>query len=120
MDTKSLKINVTKNLTRTRRKVIEDKLITPYIFDMIVAKVYASVDNIYNIEQKEVIKILLPMNLSNATIAKVVNFIVPNLKATSGSIASMIRFMNNAKHSEQQQLVDMLQRDLEKELNKDE
>ena len=38
---------------------------------------------------------MLDMNLSNETIAKIVNNMLPNAKATKGSIASLIKHIRN-------------------------
>lgn len=115
LDTTLSKMHVRKNLKRAKRKVIDDKLITPQVFDLLTTKVYASVENIYNIKQKEVIDILRPMHISNKTIARVINSVVPYARATQGSVASMIRFLDNQKKSEQQILVDSLIKELENE-----
>ena len=112
-DTTLLETHVRQNSKREKRKVIEDKLITPQVFSAIVTKVYSEVENIYQIKQREVINILLPLHLGNKTIARVINEVIPNAKATQGSVASMIRFMNNNKqNSEQQQLINMLLEEL--------
>ena len=115
LDTTLSKMHVRQNLKRAKRKVIDDKLITPQVFDLLTTKVYASVENIYNIKQKEVIDILRPMHISNKTIARVINSVVPYARATQGSVASMIRFLDNQKKSEQQILVDSLIKELENE-----
>lgn len=112
-DTTLLETHVQQNSKREKRKVIEDKLITPQVFSDIVTKVYSEVENIYQIKQREVINILLPLHLGNKTIARVINEVIPNAKATQGSVASMIRFMNsNKQNSEQQQLINMLLKEL--------
>ena len=112
-DTTLLETHVRQNSKREKRKVIEDKLITPQVFSAIVTKVYSEVENIYQIKKREVINILLPLHLGNKTIARVINEVIPNAKATQGSVASMIRFMNNNKqNSEQQQLINMLLEEL--------
>lgn len=92
---KDKKQNASKNNRQgTRRQVIEDRLITDDILGKIIDKVYASVDNPYDIGQQEIITVLLPLKLSNATIARVINTMIPDSKATQGSVASLIRFMN--------------------------
>lgn len=114
-DTTLSKIDVRQNLKRKKRKVIEDRLITPQVFDLLVTKVYSEVENIYQIKQKEVIDILLPMHIGNKTIARVINTVVPYAKATQGSVASMIRFLDNAKSNAQEEMVSMLVKELEQE-----
>lgn len=112
MDTTLLKTEVRQNSKRTKRKVIEDKFITPQVFDMLVTKVYSEVENIYEIKQKDVIEILKPLHISNKTIAKVINTVIPYAKATQGSVASMIRFLDS--NSKQGQTI--LMNELIKEL----
>lgn len=98
-------------MVRQHRKVIEDKLITEEILGKIIAKVYATVSNPYDIGQQDIVSACIPLKLSNATIARVINEMIPNSKATVGSIASLIRFMNNKK-----KLLDELLIELEKDL----
>jgi hypothetical protein len=108
-------MHVQQNSKRAKRKVIDDKFITPQVFDLLTTKVYATVENIYDIKQKDVIDILRPMHISNKTIARVINAVVPYARATQGSVASMIRFLDNQTKSGQQILVEMLTKELEKE-----
>lgn len=115
-DTTLLKMDVHQNKKRTKRKIVEDKLITPQIFDMLVTKIYTDVENIYAIKQKDVINILKPLHISNKTIARVINTVVPYAKATQGSVASMIRFLDTNSKSGQQQMVNMLIKELEEDL----
>lgn len=114
-DTTLSEMHVQQNSKRAKRKVIDDKFITPQVFDLLTTKVYATVDNIYDIKQKDVIDILRPMHISNKTIARVINAVVPYARATQGSVASMIRFLDNQTKSGQQILVEMLTKELEKE-----
>lgn len=94
-----------------RRKVIDDKLITEDILGKIIAKVYATVDNPYDIGQQDIISVTLPLKLSNTTIARVINEMIPNSKATQGSVASLIRFMNR-KDDMLDELLSKLEEDL--------
>lgn len=81
--------------TKTRRKTISDRLITPELQVKIASKVYEKVEDVYNFSQLEIVKIMLDMNLSNETIAKIVNNMLPNAKATKGSVASLIKHIRN-------------------------
>lgn len=119
MDTSVLKNTSLENSTKQRNKVIKDNLITPRLFDLLVTKVYASAEDIYHVTQQEIITILKPMHICNKTIARVVNVIIPNAKATQGSIASLIRFMENKTKKKLNTLVDMLTQELEKEFSND-
>lgn len=114
-DTTLLKTDVRENLKRGKRKVIPDKLITPQVFDLLVTKVYSSVDNIYQIKQKDIIEVLKPMHISNKTMARVINAMVPYARATQGSVASMMKFLERTSKEGQRQLVDALVKELEEE-----
>lgn len=107
---------------KSRRKVIKDSDITPELFDLLVTKAYEGLTNPYEGSQEEIINILYPLNVCNKTIARVVNYLIPSAKATQGSIASMIRFLNSKHNSTKakrktlsQQLADELFRELAKE-----
>lgn len=93
------------------RETISDRLIDESIVGKIINKVYKSVDNPYDIGQQDIIKVLLPLKLSNVTIARVINEMIPNSKATQGSVASLIKFMNS-KNKLLDELLDKLTEDL--------
>lgn len=95
-----------------KRIVIEDSRITKDIYDKLVDKVIGDTGKLYDITQREVIDVLLPLKISNKTIARIVNDLVPDLKATPNSIAQMI---NNKKNSKQDKLLDELLLELDKE-----
>lgn len=83
-------------LIKNRRQTISDNLITPEIQDKIIAKVYEKVEDVYNVSQVEIVSIMLDMKLANETIAKIVNKILPNARATKGSIASLIKHIRSS------------------------
>lgn len=83
-------------MTKNRRQTISDNLITPEIQEKITIKVYEKVEDVYNFSQLEIVKIMLDMKLSNETIAKIVNKMLPNAHATKGSIASLIKHIRNS------------------------
>ena len=93
MDTLEKTTNNNNNMTR--RKTISDALITDDAIVSIVNMVFSKVDNPNNITQKDVVKLLLKTKLSNKTMARVVNLILPNSKATEGSIASLVKYIRN-------------------------
>ena len=95
-------------MTKSRRQTISDNLITPEIQEKIAVKVLEKVEDIYDISQTELVKIMLDMKLANETIAKVVNNILPNAHATKGSIASLVRHIRNKNN-----LLDELLKELE-------
>ena len=115
-DTTLLETHVRQNSKRAKRKVVNDSLITPQIFGMLTTKVYTNVEDIYHITQREVIEILRPLKISNKTIARVINEVIPDAKATQGSVASMIRFIDKQKTNGQNALVNELIRELTEDL----
>lgn len=80
-------------VVKTRRKTISDRNITDEILDRIIMHVYSVLEDVNDIHQKDLVEILLPLNLSNKTIAKICNMLVSDAKATAGSIASLIRYI---------------------------
>lgn len=90
-----------------RRETISDNLITEQIFYKLLNYTLANVKDQDNISQVEVVNLLLPKKISNLTISKVVNVLIPNAKATAGSIASLVRHIKN-KHN----LIDELLQDI--------
>lgn len=77
-------------MVKLRRKTISDSLIDDEFYFKILT---AIVKNIGDSEptQKDIIKLGLELNLSNNMIAKIVNDLIPNARATAGSIASALR-----------------------------
>lgn len=114
MDTTSFKTNIVGKQARQKRKVIADNLITPHIFDLLLTKVYSEVENIDAINQRDIINVLMPLHIGNKTIARVVNTLIPNAKATQGSIAAYIRSMKKYDKG-QNELVNALMKELEEE-----
>lgn len=106
---------------RQRRKVIKDCDVTPTLFDLLVNKVFQNLENPYDYSQKEIINILYPLKISNKTISRIVNYLIPSAKATQGSIASMIKFINKTrskgykKETESELMAKMLLEELTKE-----
>lgn len=95
-------------MTKSRRQTISDSLITSEMQKKIAVKVLEKVEDIYNISQIELVRIMLDMKLANETIAKVVNNILPNARATRGSIASLVRHIRDKNN-----LLDELLKELE-------
>lgn len=78
-------------MIKTRRKTIKDDKITQEMYFNILEKL---VDTSEDLSQKNIALRLREYNLSNKLIARVINDIVPNAKATAGSVAIIF---NNAK-----------------------
>lgn len=92
------KKDVRPKLKQTKRKIIMDKDITPTIFEKLKKK---CVQDSYTLSQKSIIEILYPLGISNITISRVINELLPDAKSTQGSVASMIRFMKTQHSSKQ-------------------
>lgn len=100
--------NAVKLEKKTRRKTISDSLITSEVRNKIIDKIYTTLDDAFNFTQLEVLDIMLPMNLSNAMMASIINEINPLAKATGGSVASAIRHLS-AKDKMLQELLQQLE-----------
>ena len=84
-------------LKRVKRKVINDRDISPALFEKLKAK---CIKECSELKQKNIIEVLCKLNLSNVTIARIVNDLVDGANATQGSIASMIRFLKTSQTSQ--------------------
>lgn len=90
----SVKI-VDSKVKRSRRKTISDSLIDDELLKKIVQKLYTKVSDIYNPSQLELIDIMLPMGLSNKTMARIVNEMCIECKATENSVRALIKYKRN-------------------------
>lgn len=106
------KVNVkSKTNKRQRRKTIPDECITLEQYKNILGKVCETIMlDEDELSQKNIIRITLKYNLSNKLIAQMINYLLPNAKATSGSVASMIKFMRN-QEIKLQEFKDLLEQD---------
>ena len=98
-------------MIKERRKTIQDKMISPEAYEKILGYTFFKLQDM-EVTQKSIIKTLLPKGLSNTTIARVINDIILEARATSGSVASLIKFMNK-RNTE----VDELMMTIEKEMS---
>lgn len=97
-------------LKRVKRKIINDRDISPSLFEKLKTK---CLKECKELKQKDIIEVLYKLNLSNVTIAKIVNDLVDGANATQGSIASMIRFLKTSQTSQKMaQELDRLLEDL--------
>lgn len=97
-------------MIKERRKTISDNLITDNVYQNLLGYTFFKLQDM-EVTQINIIKTLLPKNISNATIARIINDIILEAKATKGSVASQIRSMNK-----QSTEVDELLADIEKEM----
>lgn len=70
---------------RQRRKTIKDKYITTEVFIKLVNKCLT-----LHPSRKEIVSKLMDIGISNNIIAQVINVVIPDAKATSNSVASIV------------------------------
>ena len=88
---------------RQRRKTIKDKYITTEVFIKLVNKC-----STLHPTRKEIVSKLMDIGISNNIMAQVINAVIPNAKATSNSVASIV---NNIRKENKK--VDELLQDIE-------
>lgn len=98
-------------LKRTKRKIINDRDISPSLFEKLKLKCKKECATL---TQKNIIEVLYSLNISNITLARIINDLIPDAKATQGSIASMIRFIKTSQTSKN--MANELDKLLDKEL----
>lgn len=91
------------NSKRQRRKTIKDKYITTEVFIKLVNKCLT-----LHPTRKEIVSKLMDIGISNNVIAQVINAVIPDAKATSNSVASIV---NNIRKEDKK--VDELLQDIE-------
>ena len=97
---------------KTRRKTFNDGEISKKAYDIILSKVFEKFTREeIELSQQNIIKILLPLRLSNNMIAKVIKDILPDTNPTAGSVASQIRIINR-KGNQEQELLDLIEKRL--------
>lgn len=88
---------------RHRRKTIKDKYITTEVFIKLVNKC-----STLRPTRKEIVSKLMDIGISNNIMAQVINAVIPDAKATSNSVASIV---NNIRKENLK--VDELLKDIE-------
>lgn len=78
-----------------RRQTISDNLITADILQKLIEYTLNNVQDVMDFSQVEIVKLLLPKKLSNITIARIINELLPQAHATKGSVASLIRHIKS-------------------------
>lgn len=113
LDTTLFKKEVRRFSSQRKRKIINDRDISPSLYEKLKKK---CLNNIAcrPIKQRDIIEVLYELNISNVTIARVINDLVEGAKATQGSVASMIRFLKQSDKSKT--MADALDKLLEDEL----
>ena len=101
-----------KTMTKTRRKTLNDKLITDeMIADLGLAYLTVAEDP-FNLKQVEIIEHFVfdsKFNLGNETIARIVQYLIPESKPTAGGVASQLRNIRKRRNE-----IDMLMNELMK------
>lgn len=95
-----------------KTKVIRDSMITDEIFDKLIGKVYVELAD-KDITQMNIYNVLHPLKISNTTIAKVINILIPDARATANSIQSLL---TSKKKQRSNPMLDELLSELDKEL----
>lgn len=95
-----------------KTKVIRDSMITNEIFDKLIGKVYVELAD-KDITQMNIYNVLHPLKISNTTIAKVINILIPDARATANSIQSLL---TSKKKQRSNPMLDELLSELDKEL----
>jgi len=95
-----------------KTKVIRDSMITDEIFDKLISKVYIELAD-KEVTQMNIYNVLHPLKISNTTIAKVINLLIPNASATANSIQSLL---TSKKKQRSNPMLDELLSELDKEL----
>lgn len=90
---------------RLRRRTIPDSSITEEIYFKLLSKIMSQD---IELTQKNITETLVPLKISNNTIARVINDLIPGAKATAGSVAIILN--NKRKKSN---MIDELMRQLE-------
>lgn len=77
-----------KGQVMTRRKTINDSLITQDIIDKLVVYTYEHLENIYEFSQTDIVSVLMhkTTKLSNTTIARIIRAMLPESGATANSV----------------------------------
>lgn len=98
-------------LKRVKRKIINDRDISPSLFEKLKLRCKKECATL---TQKNIIEVLYSLNISNITLARIINDLIPDAKATQGSVASMIRFLKTSQTSQKmaQELDKLLEDDL--------
>ena len=96
----------------TRRKTISDDEITKEILDKIMTKMFEKFTREeLELTQQNIIKTLLPLELSNNMIAKIIKEFIPDSNPSAGSVAIQLRNINK-KRNTTQQLLDLIEKEL--------
>lgn len=97
---------------KTRRKTFNDWEISKETYELILSKVFDKfTKDELELSQQNIIRVLLPLKLSNNMIAKVIKDILPDASPSAGSVASQIRIMNR-KGNQEQELLDLIEKEL--------
>ena len=77
------------------REVIDDRNITDEVYEQLFGYTCYKLQD-RAITQKDIVKLLLPKKISNRTIARIINDVIPEAHATKGSVASIINSMRRS------------------------
>lgn len=99
-------------LKTSRRKTFSDNEISKEVFNKLIDKVFDKfVLEEIELTQQNIIKILLPLKISNNMIAKVIKEMIPDSNPTAGSVASQIRLLAK-RNNRDLELLDLIEKEL--------
>ena len=98
-----------KPMMKKKKKVIQDKFITDELFNRLLFKTAEQLQD-KQFKQIDIYNVLQKYNLSNKTIAKIINELIPTAHATQGSVTSLVwnYNKNNPKDKYSKELEEML------------
>lgn len=103
-------MNANKIVTKSKKKkVIQDKFITDELFNRLLFKTAEQLQD-KQFKQIDIYNALQKYNLSNKTVARIINELIPTAHATQGSVTSLVwnYNKNNPKDKYSKKLEEML------------
>ena len=94
---------------KNKKKVIQDKFITDELFNRLLFKTAEQLQD-KQFKQIDIYNVLQKYNLSNKTVARIINELIPTAHATQGSVTSLVwnYNKNNPKDKYSKELEEML------------
>ena len=98
-----------KPMTKKKKKVIQDKFITDELFNRLLFKTAEQLQD-KQFKQIDIYNVLQKYNLSNKTVARIINELIPTAHATQGSVTSLVwnYNKNNLKNKYSKEFISLL------------
>ena len=92
-----------------KKKVIQDKFITDELFNRLLFKTAEQLQD-KQFKQIDIYNVLQKYNLSNKTVARIINELIPTAHATQGSVTSLVwnYNKNNLRNKYSKELEELL------------